>query len=114
MAGNITVEHVGADAIRVTVVADVRIVEVSGERPGRAVGAGDAGSVDAAGGGESGAFAFQMFTVEQVAEILGIGRDKVYQLLRSGQLRSITIGHLRRISGQWITEFVERAGTARS
>jgi hypothetical protein len=60
MAGNITVEHVGADVIRVTVVADVRIVEVSRERPGRAVGAADAGSVDAAGGGEPGAHALQM------------------------------------------------------
>jgi len=53
-----------------------------------------------------------MFSVEQVAEILSVGRDKVYYLLRSGQLRSIKIGKLRRISGQWITEFVESSDTA--
>lgn len=54
----------------------------------------------------------QMFTVDQVAEILGISRDMMYDLLRTGQLRSIKIGHLRRISGQWVTEFVERTVTA--
>jgi excisionase family DNA binding protein len=40
----------------------------------------------------------QAYTVEQVAKMLHIGRDKVYQLLRTGQLRSIKIGKLRRIT----------------
>jgi excisionase family DNA binding protein len=48
----------------------------------------------------------QAYTVEQVAEILNIGRDKVYFLLRTGQLRSIKIGKLRRITDQHIAEFV--------
>ena len=34
------------------------------------------------------------YTVEQVAEMLHVGRDKVYYLLRTGQLRSIKIGKL--------------------
>jgi excisionase family DNA binding protein len=42
--------------------------------------------------------------VEQVAEIRG--RDKIYYLLRTGQLRSIKIGNSRRITGQHIAEFV--------
>ena len=54
------------------------------------------------GGGES----LQAYTVEQVAEILNIGRDKVYFLLRTGQLRSIKIGKLRRITDQHLAEFV--------
>jgi excisionase family DNA binding protein len=37
---------------------------------------------------------------------LQIGRDKVYYLLRTGQLRSIKIGKLRRISRAWIAEFI--------
>ena len=37
----------------------------------------------------------QAYTVEQVAEMLHIGRDKVYHLLRTGQLHSIKIGKLR-------------------
>lgn len=48
----------------------------------------------------------QAYTVEQVAEILNIGRDKVYYLIRTGQLRSIKIGKLRRITDRHIAEFV--------
>jgi len=48
----------------------------------------------------------QAYTVEQVAEILHIGRDKVYYLLRTGQLRSIKIGKLRRITSEHVAEFI--------
>jgi excisionase family DNA binding protein len=48
----------------------------------------------------------QAYTVEQVAEILHVGRDKVYFLLRTGQLRSIKIGKLRRITSQHLAEFI--------
>jgi excisionase family DNA binding protein len=46
------------------------------------------------------------YTVEQVAEFLNIGRDKVYQLLRTGQLRSIKIGNSRRITNRRLAEFI--------
>ena len=48
----------------------------------------------------------QAYTVEEVAEILHVGRDKVYYLLRTGQLRSIKIGKLRRITSQHLAEFI--------
>jgi len=48
----------------------------------------------------------QAFTVEQIADMLHIGRDKVYYLLRTGQLRSIKIGKLRRITEDQLAEFV--------
>ncbi|MGC4952713.1 helix-turn-helix domain-containing protein [Actinomadura citrea] len=48
----------------------------------------------------------QAYTVEQVAEILHVGRDKVYFLIRTGQLRSIKIGKLRRITDRHLAEFV--------
>ncbi|WP_220447439.1 helix-turn-helix domain-containing protein [Nonomuraea deserti] len=48
----------------------------------------------------------QAYTVEQVAEMLSIGRDKVYFLLRTGQLKSIKIGKLRRITDRHLAEFV--------
>jgi excisionase family DNA binding protein len=50
--------------------------------------------------------ALQAYTVEQVAEILHVGRDKIYYLLRTGQLRSIKIGKLRRITDQHLAAFV--------
>jgi len=51
--------------------------------------------------------AVQAYTVEQVAEMLHVGRDKVYYLLRTGQLRSIKIGKLRRITDRHLAEFVD-------
>jgi excisionase family DNA binding protein len=48
----------------------------------------------------------QAYTVEQVAEMLHVGRDKVYYLLRTGQLRSIKIGKLRRITDRHLAGFV--------
>lgn len=55
----------------------------------------------------------QAYTVEEVAEMLHIGRDKVYFLLRTGQLRSIKIGKLRRITEQHLVEFIESMETER-
>ena len=48
----------------------------------------------------------QAYTVEQVAQMLHVGRDKIYYLLRTGQLRSIKIGKLRRITEQQLAEFI--------
>ena len=39
-----------------------------------------------------------LLTPEQAAETLGIGRWKLYDLLRQGRLRSIRVGSCRRIS----------------
>ena len=54
----------------------------------------------------------EAYTVEQVAKMLHIGRDKVYYLLRTGQLRSIKIGKLRRITDQQLAEFIAFLGDA--
>jgi excisionase family DNA binding protein len=48
----------------------------------------------------------QAYTVVQVAKILHVERDKVYYLLRTGQLRSIKIGKSRRITNRQLAEFV--------
>ncbi|GAB1819312.1 helix-turn-helix domain-containing protein [Herbidospora mongoliensis] len=51
------------------------------------------------------------YTVEQIAEILSVGRDKIYYLLRTGQLKSIKIGKLRRITDQHLADFVSSLET---
>jgi excisionase family DNA binding protein len=48
----------------------------------------------------------QAYTVEQVAKMLHVSRDKIYYLLRTGQLHSIKIGKLRRITEQQLAQFV--------
>ncbi|QFG27603.1 helix-turn-helix domain-containing protein [Actinomadura sp. WMMB 499] len=51
----------------------------------------------------------QAYTVEQVAEMLQIGRDKVFMLIRTGRLRSIKIGRLRRITERQLADFIASA-----
>jgi excisionase family DNA binding protein len=48
----------------------------------------------------------QAYTVEQVAKMLNISRDKVYYLLRTRQLRSIKIGKSRRITDRHLAAFI--------
>jgi excisionase family DNA binding protein len=47
-----------------------------------------------------------LLTPEQAAEALGIGRWKLYDLLRQGRLRSLRIGSCRRISTAALAAFV--------
>lgn len=53
-----------------------------------------------------------VFTVEQAAEQLGIGRTLMYALVRSGEVESVTIGRLRRIPADALVRYVDglRAG----
>ncbi|MWA02310.1 excisionase family DNA-binding protein [Actinomadura sp. LD22] len=48
----------------------------------------------------------QVYTVKQVAETLQVGRDKVFMLIRTGRLRSIKIGRLRRITARQLADFI--------
>jgi excisionase family DNA binding protein len=48
----------------------------------------------------------RLYTLEQVAERLQISRRKLYQLIGTGQLRSIKLGSRRRISEDALTEFI--------
>ena len=45
---------------------------------------------------------------EDAARVLGVGRTKVYELIRSGALRSVRVGGLRRIPATALNEFVTR------
>ncbi|MGY4919930.1 helix-turn-helix domain-containing protein [Streptomyces sp. 900116325] len=47
-----------------------------------------------------------LLTVPQVMARLQLGRSAVYDLLRSGQLASITLGRTRRIPTQALTDFI--------
>jgi excisionase family DNA binding protein len=51
-----------------------------------------------------------LLTPEQAAKALGIGRTKLYQVLRSGHLQSVRIGGSRRISIQALEAYVSSLG----
>lgn len=47
-----------------------------------------------------------LLTPEEAAELLGIGRTKVYELILSRALESVKIGTARRIPTDAVTDFV--------
>lgn len=46
--------------------------------------------------------------VENLMPILGIGRNTAYQLIRSGQIRSVRIGRQIRIPRETLLEFLRK------
>lgn len=52
-----------------------------------------------------------MLTPEQAAEVLGIGRTSVFALIKSGELRSLLIGRLRRIPVDEIDAYITHLAT---
>jgi excisionase family DNA binding protein len=48
-----------------------------------------------------------LFTTEEVGRMLGIGRPKVYDLLRCNELRSVKVGASRRVSAKALREYVD-------
>ncbi len=49
-----------------------------------------------------------LLTAEEAAELLNVGRCKVYDLMRTGELESIKIGRLRRIPVDNIRRFADK------
>ena len=49
-----------------------------------------------------------VYTVEEAAQILKVGRWKIFDLIRTNQLRSVKIGGLRRIPHTAIEEYLTR------
>jgi excisionase family DNA binding protein len=49
-----------------------------------------------------------LLTPVEAAQVLGIGRSKLYQLLRDGQISSVRIGKCRRIPATALRDLVDR------
>ncbi|MCM0622456.1 helix-turn-helix domain-containing protein [Nocardioides bruguierae] len=47
-----------------------------------------------------------LFTPEDVARLLHVGRPMVYNLMNSGELRSMKVGRCRRISARALADYV--------
>jgi excisionase family DNA binding protein len=109
----ITVERISAQTLRVTLVADIQISGNLNPFTHRedVQRTADPAAASVAPAAEASADDCELLTIEETAEILHIGRDKVFYLIRTGQLRSIKIGKLRRISRAWIGEFVQQLET---
>lgn len=53
-----------------------------------------------------------LLTVIQVAQLLNIGRSKVYELLYKGEIKSVKIGGSRRVRYSDLGEYVRRLDDA--
>jgi excisionase family DNA binding protein len=49
-----------------------------------------------------------LLRVEEVARQLGIGRTKVFELIRSGELRSVKLGGARRVSATAVQAYIAK------
>lgn len=49
-----------------------------------------------------------LLTAEEAANVLSIGRTKVYELIALGELESVTVGRSRRVPVASLARFVER------
>jgi excisionase family DNA binding protein len=49
-----------------------------------------------------------LLTVEEAAEVLSLGRTKVYELIAAGEIPTVKIGRARRVSAKALTVFVGR------
>jgi excisionase family DNA binding protein len=52
-----------------------------------------------------------LLTPEEAGEALGVGRTTIYALLRTGDLESVQIGRLRRISSSAVEAYAEQLAT---
>ena len=50
----------------------------------------------------------RLYRVEEVARIMQIGRSKVFDLMRSGELASVKIGGSRRVPASAIDRYLDR------
>lgn len=48
-----------------------------------------------------------LFSTEEVGRLLGIGKCRVYDLIRRRELRSVKVGASRRISARALRDYVE-------
>ena len=49
----------------------------------------------------------KLYRVEEVAEVLTVGRTKVFDLIRSGRLASVKVGGSRRITKKAIEDYID-------
>lgn len=53
-------------------------------------------------------FAHEILTVEELMELLYIGKNTAYQLLQSGEIRAFRIGRVWKIPKEAVSEYIVR------
>jgi excisionase family DNA binding protein len=59
-------------------------------------------------------FEHEILTVEELMELLYIGKNTAYQLLKSGEIRAFRIGRVWKIPKEAVSEYIVRMAGERS
>ncbi|GAA3552547.1 hypothetical protein GCM10022222_40220 [Amycolatopsis ultiminotia] len=57
---------------------------------------------------------YTLFSIEAAAQRLSIGRTTMYGLIRAGDIETIRIGRLRRVSASAIAEYIAKITAAQT
>jgi len=49
-----------------------------------------------------------LYRIDEAADLLSVSRSRVYELIRSGQLRTVTVGKSHRVPARSLDEYVAR------
>lgn len=49
-----------------------------------------------------------LYRVGEAAELLSVSRNRIYELIRSGQLRTVQVGKSRRVPARSLDDYVTR------
>lgn len=44
--------------------------------------------------------------IDELTRMLGIGKNKAYSLIKNGEIKSFTIGKVKKIPKSWIVEYI--------
>ena len=47
-----------------------------------------------------------VLNVKQLCEVLGIGKNTAYKLLKSGEIKSVKIGHVYKIPKKYVKQYI--------
>lgn len=50
----------------------------------------------------------QLLTIDETAEVLSLGKTKIYEFIRDNELTSVKFGKSRRVTAKSIEDFIER------
>lgn len=54
----------------------------------------------------------RVYTLDEVADILGVGRRTVYNYVRANQIKAVKIGRAWRVTDKALADFVKNGTTA--
>ncbi len=67
---------------------------------------------ETAGVPESGRPPRLLLTVEEAADRIGIGRSNMFKLIRQGDVKSVKVGRLRRITPAALEDFIRKLASS--